>query len=975
MRREDPNHMQSTSATHITASGLNPNRGMHQTVPVIMHSIPGNSIRNDISMAPIPAEQSKERITEKFENALDFLDQVKLQFQSQPEIYNRFLDVMKEFKDGRIDTEGVIARVAEIFKGHNSLVEGFNTFLPLGQKIEAPDPVAMKQPEFDQARVYVTRIKERFLDEPEVYKEFLGILHAFHREQRTIKDVYGQVARLFRNEPDLLEEFTHFLPDPVRPGNKASRKKAKKKSKSKKRAPPQNEQTLQELNFFYKVKKKMRNPRLYAEFLKCLRLFSKKIITRLELVILVTDILAPYPEMFERFKILIGFSEEDEIEMQASESDSSSEEEEQGRWSDLDFSTLQCYGPSYRIIPKRYRQKSTVRLDPDLKACMNNRFVSVPTGSEDFFASTRKNQYEELLFKCEDERYELDLVIELNASAIKALQPYLKKLKGEENIPDSELNLKNTLDVLHIRSIERIYGAKGAEVVEGLFSNPIESLPVILKRLQQKDYEWRKARQEWNKIWREVNAKNYHKSLDYQSFYFKQTEKKNLNPKVLLGEIKQKYREKAKQKSGTTSPAGDPETEAGDSDRKKTGRKTEQETFYHMKYTLDDASTLQDMINLVVNASEKVMSKSDREKLDAFLQVFVAEVLHMENHKVTSNDEAATTTASMDVDKDEDDNASSMVIADEDEEEGNEESEVRPASNTTTTVRVFFGNVLFYTFFRLYETLYSRLAQAKRMVTTGEQERWAASVLTPPNKLTAEDEAKRDKYQYLITSIYALLDNSLDQSKFEDDCRELFGISSYVLFTVNKLILSICKQLQVIISDDECIKLVALYKYERARAVGEENAYRSNVIGILGDEKCFRFEFNQRSGHFTIQLLDSSHKLHFVDLSFHKEEWSKYVNEYMQSDGTNIDVQKHKVFLLRNRKSRSAKSLENVAIKNGLECKICLSTYKMFYVEETEDHLYRKGTAGRTKPQIAAKRAKKFEKWRAAIIPENVPLV
>jgi hypothetical protein len=34
----------------------------------------------------------------KFESALDFLDQVKLQFQHQPQIYNYFLDVMKEFK-------------------------------------------------------------------------------------------------------------------------------------------------------------------------------------------------------------------------------------------------------------------------------------------------------------------------------------------------------------------------------------------------------------------------------------------------------------------------------------------------------------------------------------------------------------------------------------------------------------------------------------------------------------------------------------------------------------------------------------------------------------------------------------------------------------------------------------------------------------------------------------------------------------
>jgi hypothetical protein len=31
-------------------------------------------------------------------NALDFLDQVKLQFSEQPRVYNQFLDIMKDFK-------------------------------------------------------------------------------------------------------------------------------------------------------------------------------------------------------------------------------------------------------------------------------------------------------------------------------------------------------------------------------------------------------------------------------------------------------------------------------------------------------------------------------------------------------------------------------------------------------------------------------------------------------------------------------------------------------------------------------------------------------------------------------------------------------------------------------------------------------------------------------------------------------------
>jgi len=72
----------------------------------------------------------------KVEDALSYLDQVKYQYADQPQIYNNFLDIMKEFKSHCIDTPGVIERVSTLFKGHAELIYGFNMFLPPGYKIE-----------------------------------------------------------------------------------------------------------------------------------------------------------------------------------------------------------------------------------------------------------------------------------------------------------------------------------------------------------------------------------------------------------------------------------------------------------------------------------------------------------------------------------------------------------------------------------------------------------------------------------------------------------------------------------------------------------------------------------------------------------------------------------------------------------------------------------------------------------------------
>lgn len=50
-----------------------------------------------------------------------------------------------------------------------------------------------------------------------VYKAFLEILNMYRKEEKSISDVYDEVAQLFRHHQDLLDEFTHFLPDSAPP--------------------------------------------------------------------------------------------------------------------------------------------------------------------------------------------------------------------------------------------------------------------------------------------------------------------------------------------------------------------------------------------------------------------------------------------------------------------------------------------------------------------------------------------------------------------------------------------------------------------------------------------------------------------------------------------------------------------------------------------------------------------------------------
>lgn len=72
-------------------------------------------------------------------DAMDYLDAVKLEFRDQPEIYDEFLAIMGRFKTKQMLPPDVIVEVARLFRGRNTLVLRFNRFLPDGYKIGPGD--------------------------------------------------------------------------------------------------------------------------------------------------------------------------------------------------------------------------------------------------------------------------------------------------------------------------------------------------------------------------------------------------------------------------------------------------------------------------------------------------------------------------------------------------------------------------------------------------------------------------------------------------------------------------------------------------------------------------------------------------------------------------------------------------------------------------------------------------------------------
>ncbi|KFZ01141.1 hypothetical protein V500_00878 [Pseudogymnoascus sp. VKM F-4518 (FW-2643)] len=69
--------------------------------------------------------------------AQSYLDQIRLEFVNQPNIFDTFRSFLRDFYNQAIDFPGLTSRVSELFAGHPNLIQGLNQFLPPSYQVES----------------------------------------------------------------------------------------------------------------------------------------------------------------------------------------------------------------------------------------------------------------------------------------------------------------------------------------------------------------------------------------------------------------------------------------------------------------------------------------------------------------------------------------------------------------------------------------------------------------------------------------------------------------------------------------------------------------------------------------------------------------------------------------------------------------------------------------------------------------------
>ncbi|GAA6060761.1 hypothetical protein JCM10212_006741 [Sporobolomyces blumeae] len=322
-----------------------------------------------------------------------------------------------------------------------------------------------------------------------------------------------------------------------------------------------------DLAFFQRVKTHTKDQSVYFEFLKLVNLYTQDLIDLTALVARAWLFLHQDETLWAEFRELVGWTEGDAVgdpgrRVEVVDGKRVVEnvprmDGEGWRKSKLDAGKdWETYGPSYRKLPKEEISLSCSGRDALCWEVLNDEWVSQPSfASDEGFVANRKNPYEEALHRSEEERHEYDYHIEANLRTITLLEPIASRIAMMDPDERAVFRLKpglgNQNKSIYQRVIKRVYGKEqGLEVIQALHENPCVAVPIVLARLKQKDDEWKRALREWNRVWRESDAKNFWKALDHQAISLKANDKRFLSSKALVSEIESLKREQNQRATG-----------------------------------------------------------------------------------------------------------------------------------------------------------------------------------------------------------------------------------------------------------------------------------------------------------------------------------------------------------------------------------------------------------------------------------------
>ncbi|KAH4076899.1 hypothetical protein HBH70_137010 [Parastagonospora nodorum] len=842
----------------------------------------------------------------EFNHAISYVNKIKNRFASQPDIYKQFLEILQTYQRESKPIQDVYAQVTTLFGGAPDLLEDFKQFLPesaahhRAQQQQAARhaedavmltnvrnengygqaPNNQQTPRADTSRLppmgnfaptpTANRDNKRKRERQGPVAAPMPAPMPQEAPTSNVRGSYGQSSvnkraktghaakQAIPDGPPVSPTLTPALPEPMPPTTTTS--------------PSQDE-----LAFFDRVKKFIGNKNTMNEFLKLCNLFSQDLIDKQLLIYRAQSFIGGNQELFAWFKKFMG----DDEEQQKSRPKTVN--------SRVSLSNCRSLGPSYRLLPKRERERLCSGRDELCKSVLNDEWASHPTwASEDSgFVAHRKNTFEEALHRIEEERHDYDFNIEACAKTIQQLEPIASQLLTMKPEDRQHFTLPPGLggqsETIYKRVIMKIYGReKGRDVIKEMFNIPWNVVPVLLHRLKCKLEDWKAAQREWEKVWRDQTQKMFWKSLDHQSITVKTTDKRQFQPKSLQNEIQVRYEEQKRMQ--TIQEVSQPD--------------------YQFLFSFKDEDVLIDVARLMVSFADS-NTGSDFSKTIPFVKEFVPlffgidvqkfeQRVHMSGQN-TPNDSGDDTPSPDDdasqrgkikkgdlrrdvldprsksrKDKEESvasasrDSTPEMASGIEDEAAGDSSNSnprgERPTSNWVeySAMPTAFGDKEFeheepyrrveynmyangsiYCFFRMFVYLYERLLKLKeseddvRRIINRAKEPKAAQKLKmldkQPEDFFKDTSASANYYQQVLDMLHDQIVNEVDMNFIEEVLRRYYLQVGWQLYSFDRLIISLVRFALTVVSHDSKDKSLDIYNLFRKDRVNDTTTHKNEI--------------------------------------------------------------------------------------------------------------------------------------------------
>ncbi|KAF2707519.1 hypothetical protein K504DRAFT_458020 [Pleomassaria siparia CBS 279.74] len=910
--------LQNAVSAAASRSVLSPS-GEHAT-PLLNHVINGAT-----PAAQVAGMGAEKRGPVEFNHAISYVNKIKNRFASQPDIYKQFLEILQTYQRESKPIQDVYAQVTSLFSSAPDLLEDFKQFLPeSAAQHRAAQAQAQAASRAADDAIMLTNVRGEpgYGQAPSTQQtpradtsrlppmgNFAPTPTANRDNKRKRGERQGPVAAVAAMPTPVPQEApTSNLRSGYGQGPVNKRAKTGQSAKqpvipdgppASPTLIPANPEPLpptittspsqEELAFFDRVKKFIGNKNTMNEFLKLCNLFSQDLIDKQLLLYRANSFLGGNPELFQWFKKFMG-DDEEQPELQSRAKTVNSR---------VSLSNCRSLGPSYRLLPKRERERQCSGRDELCRAVLNDEWASHPTwASEDSgFVAHRKNQFEEALHRIEEERHDYDFNIEACTRTIQQLEPIANQLltmKGEDR---SNFHLPAGLggqsETIYKRVIMKIYGReKGKDVINELFAMPWGVIPVLLHRLKSKLEDWKAAQREWEKVWRDQTQKIFWKSLDHQSLSVKQLDKRQFQPKSLQNEIQVRYEEQKRMQEIQEIPQED----------------------YQFSFSFKDEDVLFDVARLMLTFAEN-NTGADFSKVVPFIKEFVPLFFGIDftrfeqrvqsfGRDPSTTNESGDDTPSPDDDvsqrsqkqrkgdlrrgvldprtkrKDKEDSVASASrdttpdVASAVEDEANvdssnsnaqddhspaqwvlyesatnafEESQPQHDTEYLRTEFNMYANSSIYFFFRMFVYLYERLLKLKENEDNVRRIVACAKEQKPAQELKMLDKAPSDffkntsdsanYYQQILDMFQDQILGDVEMGQIEETLRRYYLQCGWQLYSFDRLLGSLVRFGLAVVSHDGKDKTVDIYNLFKKDRVNESTNYKAEITYRKAVEK------------------------------------------------------------------------------------------------------------------------------------------